>query len=112
VPPSESPDANEASEPATADTGVPLGVRGVDVPLDLQPDDVTERRRPKLASSRPPTKTESVAPRARSSDSDPTFIGTPFNSVMPGSRATPLRVALLAALAALCVIAILELWML
>jgi hypothetical protein len=46
------------------------------------------------------------------SDSDPTYIGTPFNSMLPRGRSSTFKVVVVAALAALCVIAALEVFVL
>ena len=85
------------------------GLLGVQRPVGLPSDEATERVRAKTASSRPPQGATS-APPGESADSDPTFIGTPFNSMLPRSRGGLLRVVVLAMIAALCVIAALELF--
>lgn len=84
------------------------GLLGIEVPVNLPSDDATERVSKKPTSSHPP-RGASGAPPSDPVDSDPTYIGTPFNSMLPRTGGGLIRVVVLATLAALCVIAALEL---
>ena len=88
-----------------------ISTSGAEVPLS-QPhgaDDVTERMTPSQSGQNGQTREAGLPPP---SEEDPTWVGTPFHSVLPGGRATPLRVAILSVLFALGLIAVLELWVL
>jgi hypothetical protein len=101
-----SPRSDAPSYPSNA-------VFGVERPVNFPSDEATERTGMKPASSRPPRTAPSAAPPdAENADSDPTYIGTPFNSMLPRGPTGTLRVVVLAALFALCVIAALELFVL
>jgi hypothetical protein len=94
--------------------GDPDRVLGVERPVNRPSDDATEPMGRPLVSSHPPRRPPaSMAPsQSDRSDSDPTYIGTPFNSMLPRGRSSTFKVVVVAALAALCVIAALEVFVL
>lgn len=83
------------------------GAPGRDRPVNQPSDEATERI-PGVPRARRQASGVPTNPPREQLDSDPTHIGTPFNSMLPRSGAATLRVVVLAAMAALCVIAALE----